>query len=634
MRHFHSSALALASGVLVACGGSDLVLPSEGEPASITIVQGDSLSGRVGEVLASPLIVKVLDGADRPVGNATVVVEISGASANPDTLSTDADGEASAEITLGSQVGQASGIVRVIEPESPADVEATFIVIALAASANGLVGVSGDGQSAAAGTVLPAPLVVKVTDQFGNPIEGVTIAWTPEGGGSVSETSDVTDAQGLSSVTRTLGPTAGPQTTLASSDAGLAGSPVIFNHTATPGNASGVQIVSGNNQSAPPRTTLPEPLVVRVVDEDGNPIPSAAVTWVVTAGGGSVDPATGTTSTDGQTSTSWTLGSSTGTNTVKAIVSGVGEAEFTATAGAGGASDIRIVSGDNQTGAAGSPLGAQLVVEVVDAGDNPIPGMTVTWSVESGDGSVSPASGPTDPAGRAATTWTLGPSTGNQRVRASASGAGFVQFSARATPGSAAALALVTQPSSTAQEGEPFGQQPVVQMVDAAANPVAQGGVTVTVTIASGNGQLIGDASLETGPDGRAVFTDVGIDNGSGEHTLKFAASGLATVNSSVITVEAADSPPTATDDAYPTQPGVLLSPPAPGVLGNDSDPDGDPLSASLVDGVDNGSLTLRADGSFDYQSTLPFVGVDSFRYQVTAGPATAVATVRITVQP
>ena len=103
MRHLRLLAAGLASTVLFACGGDDLVLPSEGEPATITIVQGDGLSGRVGELLPAPLIVEVLDGAERPVPGATVVIELTGAAAEPDTLSTDAQGRASAEITRGSE---------------------------------------------------------------------------------------------------------------------------------------------------------------------------------------------------------------------------------------------------------------------------------------------------------------------------------------------------------------------------------------------------------------------------------------------------------------------------------------------------------------------------------------------------
>jgi hypothetical protein len=63
----------------------------------------------------------------------------------------------------------------------------------------------------------------------------------------------------------------------------------------------------------------------------------------------------------------------------------------------------------------------------------------------------------------------------------------------------------------------------------------------------------------------------------------------------------AANTPPVAVDDAYTTDEDTPLNVVAPGVLGNDSDADGDPLTAILNTGVSNGTLTLNADGSFDY---------------------------------
>ena len=624
-------AIGLAGTALVSCGGDDLVLPSAGEPAVITVVQGDSLSGRVGEVLAQPLIVKVLDGVDRPVAGASVVVELSGAVAEPDTISTDPQGMASAEITLGSVVGEVAGAVRVIAPVSPAEVEASFSVIALAASANGLAGVSGDGQTGPAGTVLPAPLVVQVTDAFGNPIAGIPITWTPEGGGSVSLPSTPTDAAGRASVTRTLGPTAGTQTTQAISG-GLAGSPVIFTHTVTAGSASGVLIVDGNNQTAPPGTTLPVDLVVEVVDGDSNAVVAAAVTWVVTGGGGTLAPPTGTTDASGRAATKWTLGPAVGTNTAQAIVSGVGEAQFIATAAAGSAAKIRVFSGDDQTGRAGAALASGLVVQVLDAGDNPVGGVPVTWTVESGGGSVSPPSAATGADGHASTAWTLGPAIGSQRVEASAPGAGSVQFSATATAGAPSTLGLVVQPSASAQVGVPFERQPVVQVRDAAGNPVQAPGVTVTAAIASGSGQLIGTTTQTTGSDGRATFTNLGIQGATGAHSLIFAAGGLTSVTSSTIDVNPPpNTPPTAVDDAYTATAGVPLSVPAPGVLANDADPD-DPMTAQLLTGPSHGSLTLNADGSFVYSSAE--ASPDSFTYQVNAGSGSASATVSLTVNP
>jgi adhesin/invasin len=723
MRHLRLFAIALAGTALFSCGGDDLVLPSAGQPAAITVVQGNGQSGRVGEVLAEPLIVEVLDGADRPVAGATVVIEVTGAVAEPDTIFTDSEGRGSAAITLGSVVGEAAGAARVIAPESPAEVEASFTVMALAASANGLAAVSGDGQTAPAGTALPDPLVVEVTDAFGNPIEGVTITWTPDGG-SVSEASTATDAEGRTSIIRTLGPTAGVQTTLASSE-GLAGSPVVFTHTVTAGNASGVLIVDGNNQTAAPRTTLPKDLVVQVVDEAGNAVVAAAVTWVVTAGGGTLSPTTGTTDENGRAATKWTLGATAGTNTAQAIVSGVGQAEFTATAAAGTASQIRIVSGDGQTGQAGGRLASPLVVQVLDDGENPVSGAVVTWSVTSGGGSVSPGSATTGADGQASTAWTLGPSTGTQRAQASTPGAGNVRFEATATAGAPSALGMATQPSGSAQVGVPFGRQPVVQVRDAAGNPVQAPGVTVTAAIASGAGQLIGTRTQTTGSNGRATFTDLGIAGATGAHSLIFAAGGFTSVTSSTIDVNPVatstritsdapepsapgqgvevvfevtspggtpsgtvqvtasggsescsatvatgrctivltadgnrtltarfqgstlftassgtaahsvvtpDTPPTAVGDGYAATAGVLLSVPAPGVLGNDSDADGDPLSAEVVNSTTHGSLTLNANGSFDYLPDATFFGQDVFTYRVTAGGASDDATVTIVV--
>ena len=63
-----------------------------------------------------------------------------------------------------------------------------------------------------------------------------------------------------------------------------------------------------------------------------------------------------------------------------------------------------------------------------------------------------------------------------------------------------------------------------------------------------------------------------------------------------------------------------MLTVPAPGVLGNDSDPDGDPLTAVLVTGPSHGSLTLNANGSFSYTPAADFAGSDSFTYRASDG--------------
>ncbi len=90
---------------------------------------------------------------------------------------------------------------------------------------------------------------------------------------------------------------------------------------------------------------------------------------------------------------------------------------------------------------------------------------------------------------------------------------------------------------------------------------------------------------------------------------------------------------PVAADDAYTTDEDSLLEVAAPGVLGNDFDPDVDPLTAVLVSDVSDGTLTLGADGSLTYAPDPGFFGSDAFTYVASDGVADSnVATVSITV--
>jgi hypothetical protein len=106
--------------------------------------------------------------------------------------------------------------------------------------------------------------------------------------------------------------------------------------------------------------------------------------------------------------------------------------------------------------------------------------------------------------------------------------------------------------------------------------------------------------------------------------------SNVATVT---ITVSSVNDAPVAEDDSYTTDEDTPLVVPAPGVLGNDSDVEGDPLTAVLVSGPSHGTLTLNPNGSFTYTPEENFVGEDSFTYQAYDGELYSnVATVTITV--
>ncbi len=103
-------------------------------------------------------------------------------------------------------------------------------------------------------------------------------------------------------------------------------------------------------------------------------------------------------------------------------------------------------------------------------------------------------------------------------------------------------------------------------------------------------------------------------------------ASAVATVT---IAIAAMADPPVAVNDAYSTSEDTGLVLFAAGVLGNDSDVDGNPLTAVLVSGPAHGTLTLSADGGFSYIPEANYSGPDSFTYRANDGAANSnVATV------
>lgn len=93
------------------------------------------------------------------------------------------------------------------------------------------------------------------------------------------------------------------------------------------------------------------------------------------------------------------------------------------------------------------------------------------------------------------------------------------------------------------------------------------------------------------------------------------------------------DNVPVAADDSFSVNEDGTLNVAAAGLLTNDSDGDGDPLTAALVTGPSNGSLVLNSDGSFAYTPNADFFGTDTFTYRANDGVNNSnIATVTITV--
>jgi len=134
--------------------------------------------------------------------------------------------------------------------------------------------------------------------------------------------------------------------------------------------------------------------------------------------------------------------------------------------------------------------------------------------------------------------------------------------------------------------------------------------------------------------NGRFVYTPTLDFNGVDTFTYR-AYDGLEYSNEANVTITVtANFAPVAADDAFHTFRNQALSVNAPGVLDNDEDADGDPLTAVLASEPATGTVTLAADGSFVYTPTAGFAGVDMFTYRAYDGlNYSIVATVAITVE-
>ena len=154
---------------------------------------------------------------------------------------------------------------------------------------------------------------------------------------------------------------------------------------------------------------------------DGNPAPGREVQFLV-SGGGSIAGGSVVTDTAGLASVgTWTFGTAAGRQTLTVRAPGANDVVFAAVAMAGPPDTMLIVAGNHQTAGVGAPLPNPLRVRLADRYGNPVAGVTVSYTVVVGTGSV-PGTSVTDSLGVASSgVWTLG-GVGPQRVSSSFSG--------------------------------------------------------------------------------------------------------------------------------------------------------------------------------------------------------------------
>lgn len=583
---------ALGALLLVSCGGDDLVLPEDGVPATIAIVSGNPQNGTVGTALASPLVVRVLDAAGRPVPGqqVTFTVVSGGGSVAPATPTTGADGQASTAWTLGPSAGAQQVQAKATGGAAPDNLTVLFNAVAGASAAANLVEVSGNGQTATAGSTLDDSLIVRATDAAGNPVAGVAVTWTVAGGGSVSEATTTTGLDGRTGVRHTLGSVAGAQSATATA-AGLTGSPITFASTATVGSAGKLFINRQPSATAASGAVLAQQPRIQIQDANGNDVAAggrAISAELIGPAGATLGGAT-TVSTNSQGLATFANLSITGPagsytlNFTGTDLSGVTSNPIALTAGAAAKLAFTVQPSSTTAGASITPA---VRVTIQDALGQTVPGATnaVTLSIGanpaggtlSGTLTVNAVNGvatfSTLSINNAGAGYTLSATAGGLTGAASNS---FIIFT-----GAATTLAASTSPSANTVAGGTVAPTPAVRATDASGNPVA--GVSVTFAVV--NGGSVSGASQTTNASGIATVGSWTIGPTAGTaYQLQATAAGLSGSPVTFTTTATAGSAGQLTIETQPAataQSGVALSP-QPSVQLRDSN--GNPVSTSGV---------------------------------------------------
>ena len=448
----------------------------EGEQAiaqTLAKVSGDGQEGTAGLALAAPFVVSVLDEDDEAVAGVVVTFSVTAGEGilSATTATTDVNGQATTTLTL--TLG--SDAETIVEATVEGLESVTFTATAIGqATLHSLAKVSGDGQEGTVGDALPEPFIVSVSDEDGKAIAGAVVTFSvTTGGGTLSATTAITDANGRARSTLTLGSDAGINTVSATIE-GLESE--TFTATAIEQTPHSLAKVSGDGQEGTAGLALAAPFVVSVLDEDDEAVAGVVVTFAVTAGEGILSATTATTDVNGQATTTLTLilGSDTETNTVSATIEGLEPVTFTATAiGQAIPDSLAKVSGDGQEGTVGDALPEPFVVSVSDEDGKAIAGAVVTFSVTTGGGTLSATTAITDANGRARSTLTLGSDAGTNTVTATVEGLESVIFTTTGQDsslagffdaffGSGKRVALPDSPQLAQNAPNPFNSQTVI----------------------------------------------------------------------------------------------------------------------------------------------------------------------------
>lgn len=333
--------------------------------AKILVVSGDGQVARVNTELTAPLVVSVVDAAGHTVAGALVSWSAVNGTVAP-TSSTDANGRASAVMTLGSRAGSASATAAIANGQ-----RVTFSataqpgpVVAIAFSAqpsNGIVG------------SLLSPVRVSLLDANGNQTSAtnsVSIALANNSTGAMlAGTLQRNAVAGVATFDDLKIDQAGNGYSLIAHSGSLpaiASSP--FNVSSGPAGGATIAVLAGDNQSATVGSTTPVAPAVRVTSAQGSPVSGVQVTFSPYEESGTVTPSGPVVTNDAgvATLTSWRLGTEAGRQTLIVSAAGAQSVAMHATAQPAPAAKLVIVTQPSTATRSNELLAQQPVIQVQD----------------------------------------------------------------------------------------------------------------------------------------------------------------------------------------------------------------------------------------------------------------------------
>ena len=343
--------------------------------------------------------------------------------------------------------------------------------------------VAGTNQRALAGKMLPQAVVVRATNRRGGPASAKRVSFRlTEGQGSVDPTFAITDADGRARANWTLAAYPGPQTLYATVENVDSALTIVAEADPVPSNTRVVSLVDRVTGQAGEQ--LPDSVGIRVTDSTGRVLPDVPVRWTV-VDGGSVYATASRTDSLGVASAHWTLARKTGNQRLRAQVGGgsvlgIPPVTISATALAGSAASMVIVSGDGQHAAAGKELAKSIVVRIVDDNGSGVGGAAV--SAAASGGTLSDTALVSDSLGVVRVRWTMGHSAGDHTLAIHHEGLKkLLKVGARATPAAPANLAFDDMPGEKRSRESATRKKLFALVTDIYGNPVPEAKVSFSV---------------------------------------------------------------------------------------------------------------------------------------------------------